>query len=268
MTWPASDVVTTSTDADTDSPLTARPHILDLMTKFNQLRNHVTAYVQGLLAAADAAAARATLGLGDSAVQNTTFFWSTGDTKITLKAAADAGWVMMNDGSIGNAASGGTTRANADTSALFTLVWTNVSNTWAATQDNTGTPVARGASAAADFAANRRLVLPKVLGRALAIAGTGSGLSARALGEILGSQDAVNIAHTHTINDPTHAHQQTIATTPGGSQEPAGVAANGSAPISNFTVGAGTGITINSSGVTGTGLNMQPSSFFNIMVKL
>jgi hypothetical protein len=62
MTYPASDVGTTNTDAGTDSPATARTDILDLMTKFNLLRNHISAFMQGHLADASAAAARATLG--------------------------------------------------------------------------------------------------------------------------------------------------------------------------------------------------------------
>lgn len=84
----------------------------------------------------------------------------TGDTRL-VAAAAPAGWVAMNGGSIGNAASGGTVRANADTEALFVAVWNAVANTDAPVQDSTGTPVARGASAAADFAADRRIVLNK-----------------------------------------------------------------------------------------------------------
>jgi hypothetical protein len=99
----------------------------------------------------------------------------TGDIKWTLKTAADAGWVMMNDGSIGDASSNATARAFADCQALFTLLWTNISNSWAPTQDASGTPVSRGASAAADWTAHRRLLLPRTLGRALAIAGSGSG---------------------------------------------------------------------------------------------
>ena len=84
--------------------------------------------------------------------------FTTGDVKTTLKTAADAGWVMMNDGTIGDASSGATTRANADTQALFTLLWTNVSNT------NCPVSGGRGASAAADFAAHKTIALPKMLG--------------------------------------------------------------------------------------------------------
>lgn len=97
--------------------------------------------------------------------------FTTGDVKLTLKTAADTAWILMNDTSIGSAASGATGRANADTEPLYTLLWTNIVNTWA--------PVAggRGGSAAADFAANKALTLPKSLGRALAGYGTGTSVA-------------------------------------------------------------------------------------------
>jgi hypothetical protein len=94
--------------------------------------------------------------------------FTTGDVKLTMKTAADAGWILMNDTTIGNAASGATGWANADTLPLYTLIWNNINDTWA--------PVigGRGVSAAADFAANKQLALPKTLGRALAGYGTGT----------------------------------------------------------------------------------------------
>jgi len=61
MTWPTSDVVRTNADAGTDSPATFRADVLDLIDKFNLMRNHVNVFVRGLLSAADAAAARTTL---------------------------------------------------------------------------------------------------------------------------------------------------------------------------------------------------------------
>jgi hypothetical protein len=66
MTWPASDVVTTNVDAGTDSPATARIDIFDLFTKFNLLRNHVSSFMQTLLARTTAAVARTDLGLGST----------------------------------------------------------------------------------------------------------------------------------------------------------------------------------------------------------
>ena len=101
----------------------------------------------------------------DLATINTGFL-STGDVKLTLKTSADSGWVLMDDGTIGSASSGATTRANADTEDLFTLLWTNVTDSWAPVSGG------RGASAAADFAVNKTITLPRVLGRALGIAGS------------------------------------------------------------------------------------------------
>ncbi|HEX7126428.1 MAG TPA: hypothetical protein VF406_11770 [Thermodesulfobacteriota bacterium] len=182
--------------------------------------------------------------------------FTTGDVKPTLKAVADPGWVMLNDGSIGNASSGATTRAHADTEALFTLLWTNVTNSWCPVQDSMGTPVARGASAAADFAANRRLVLPKALGRALGAAGAGAGLTARSLGQILGEEAHAltsdeNGPHTHTEQRWTNSNDANFAN-------------NGS------NIRINTLITQNS-GSSGSGTphnNMQPTLFVNWMIKL
>lgn len=177
--------------------------------------------------------------------------FTTGDTKLTYKVAADAGWVMMNDGSIGNAASGATTRANADTEALFTLLWANIINTWAPVSGG------RGGSAAADFAANKTLTLPKALGRALTVSGTGAGLTARALGENLGEEkhaltSTENGVHAHAA--PGHLfHPESPQTTQA-------VWGAGATPTGSFNSG--------SSG-DGTPHNiMQPSSFLNVMIKL
>jgi microcystin-dependent protein len=59
MTYPASDVNTTNMDAGTDFPATARTDLLDLSTKFNLLRNHLSP-----LAAATNCDAAGNLGLG------------------------------------------------------------------------------------------------------------------------------------------------------------------------------------------------------------
>lgn len=176
--------------------------------------------------------------------------WSTGDTKITLKTVADAGWVMFNDGNIGDASSGATTRANADTSALFALLWNNTANADCAV--STG----RGVSAAADFAAHKTIALPKVLGRALAVAGAGSGLTSRALAHVVGEE-----THLLTIPEmPGHTHTiQSANVTTGSDSQVVSAAATGSPNNTPGTTSTGGG---------GTHNNMQPTTFFNIMVKL
>jgi hypothetical protein len=175
---------------------------------------------------------------------------TTGDVKLTLKTVADTGWVMMDDGTIGNAASSATTRANADTVNLFTLLWNNVSDTYAPVSGG------RGGSAAADFAANKRIGLTKVLGRALAISGTGSGLTARTLGQTVGEE-----THTPTIGE-TAAHTHTAP----GAVKPDTV---GSGPFFVESTADGGVSTPTLSAGSGTAFNvMQPTSFLNVMVKL
>jgi hypothetical protein len=125
--------------------------------------------------------------------------WTTGDVKLTYKGVADPGWILLNEGSIGNASSGATTRANADTVALFTLMWSYSSLSM---QDSAGTVVARGANAAADYAFNRRLVLPLSLGRHLAMGGNGAGLQSHPIATWVGAEsytqtEATMAGHSH-----------------------------------------------------------------------
>lgn len=173
----------------------------------------------------------------------------TGDVKITIRTTADGGWVLMDDKTIGNGTSSATGRANADTSALFTLLWNNTVDADCAV--STG----RGANAAADFAASKTIALPKSLGRALACYGAGSGLTSRAMAKITGTEThALSIAEL-----AAHTHQETIATSGGGPSAVSGVAATGQAATDQFTLSTGSGT---------AHPNMQPSVFLNVMIKL
>ncbi|HEY1035532.1 MAG TPA: hypothetical protein VGE09_11185 [Pseudoxanthomonas sp.] len=171
--------------------------------------------------------------------------FETGDVKLTLATAAPAGWVMANDGTIGKTGSGATARANDDTEALYTLLWTNVADGFAPVSGG------RGASAAADWAAGKTIGLTKMLGRALAIAGAGSGLTSRQLGQTLGAE-----THVLTIPEmPAHTHSEYAWNAAGAS-----------------TVGAAGGnFGQRQTGSTGGDQphnNMQPTAFLNAMVKL
>ena len=109
--------------------------------------------------------------------------WETGDYRISSRATtALSGWVKVDDGTIGNAASGGTTRANADTVDLFAHLYNTFSNSICPVSGG------RGANAAADFAANKTITLSAMLGRALVVAGAGSGLTSRTLGDKAGTE--------------------------------------------------------------------------------
>lgn len=190
-----------------------------------------------------------------------TIGFSTGDVKLTIKTTADPGWVLMNDGTLGSAASGATTRANADTEGLFALLWNNTADA------NCPVSGGRGASAAADFAANKTIALPKALGRALACYGAGSGLTSRVLALATGAEDAIVVSHTHGVTDPGHSHRILVNAAQAGAG--GGIyGVNGSTDIGKFTDGATTNISINSTGSSGTGANMQPTAFLNVMIKL
>ncbi len=76
---------------------------------------------------------------------------------------APDGWVPAIGRTIGDATSGGVERANADTEALFTLLWNNTENSTLAVE-----PGGKGVSAAADFAAHKTITLPDCGGRVVA----------------------------------------------------------------------------------------------------
>ena len=167
----------------------------------------ITTYIMNLLAQSDGAGARTALGLGTLATLNAPINGSyiedgsiditkinnsfkrelgftTGDVKLTLKTTADEGWVMMNDGSIGSSTSGATARANSDTYSLFMLLW----NIPACTLQTFSGAATEKTTAIQDWSSNKRLLLPKVLGRALAGAGEGDGLTMRVLGSSTGAE--------------------------------------------------------------------------------
>jgi hypothetical protein len=168
---------------------------------------------------------------------NTAQDWETGDYRVSLRpTTTHPGWVKANDGTLGNASSGATTRANADTADLYALLWNTFSDSLCPV--STG----RGASATADFAANKTITLTKALGRALVVAGAGSGLTSRTLGDVAGTE-----THTHT-----------------------GTTNSGGSPTSNVG-GGGTDVAGQSHAhvfTTAAGSSMQPSAFVNVFIKL
>lgn len=94
----------------------------------------------------------------------------TGDIRISMNDFAPFGWVGMNDGTIGNASSNATARANLDTFQLFSKLWSAMfsNQSYAPMYTSTGASIAYGADAITDFDANRQLSLPKALGQVFA----------------------------------------------------------------------------------------------------
>jgi microcystin-dependent protein len=235
-----------------------------------------TAAARSILDDATVADILATLGISPP---------TTGDLRLTLKTTATTGWVMFNDGTIGDATSGAS-RANADTQALFTLIFDNILDANAPILTSAGAATTRAAqtNAATAWAANCRISLPKALGRALAVAGSGSGLTARALGVNAGAETVTLTtsempSHYHgaSIYDPGHAHGMSVIAYNSSSSTGGGAFSIPAVSLLSSTNNATTGVRVNSAngldttasaGTGGAHANVQPSVFLNVMVKL
>jgi hypothetical protein len=108
-----------------------------------------------------------------------------------------SGYIFLDGRTIGDASSAATNRANADCSRLFQHLWTNTANTQC--------PVlpSRGASAAADWAAHKRITLPDHSGRTMAGRDNLSGTSRNVLSPGIASSTtraAVGGTATHALS--------------------------------------------------------------------
>lgn len=119
--------------------------------------------------------------------------------------SAPAGWVKENGGTIGNVASGATTRASADTEALFTHLWNNFNQTTLPIQSSSGAVTTRGVSAAADYAAAKRMPLFDARSRFPRGADDGLGYDVTLVAGLAQADELKS--HTHTASgDTTHPH--------------------------------------------------------------
>jgi hypothetical protein len=179
---------------------------------------------------------------------------------------APTGWVLANGLTIGNASSNATSRANADTEDLFTLLWNSYSNTNLPIVDSAGSPSTRGASAAADYAANKALPVPDYAGRV----GVGrddlsGGAANRVLpaekhgidGDALGAAGGVSEYQLVEAEMPSHVHDTPFAT-------------SGGSVLNTQPSGLGRSTTYNtlSAGGDEAHTNMQPSIIETVIIKL
>ena len=140
-----------------------------------------------------------TLNAENGYYENDILLSFTGEVRIYAGATAPSGWLLLEGGTIGNVSSGGTARANADTESLFTLLWNSMADA-----DAPVLPAGRGASAAADFSANKTIALPDLRGRSPLGTGQGIGLTTRAHGGTGGAEthqltESELASHTHDI---------------------------------------------------------------------
>jgi hypothetical protein len=119
---------------------------------------------------------------------------------------APSGWVLARGGTIGKAGSGASARQNADTENLFVLLWNSISNSYCPVSGG------RGASAAADFAAEKTLTLPDLQGKV----SVGKDVSIFSnLGSSVGSETVTLIednlpSHSHNIELPSSTNSVQI----------------------------------------------------------
>jgi len=207
----------------------------------------------------------------------------TGSIVQGIWATAPAGYVLADGRTIGSATSGASSRANADCEALFGLLWTQFPAAPIYTFE--GVVSTRGANAAADFAANKRLTMFDARGRAIAgLDNMGGGAAG-----VLPGWTTMGLVGG-TPNDPAQgiavsgscSVSVTVGVTVGGGtsvssgdtrgMQPGGDQADGPAHTHTFSgTGSGSGSgggSISGSGSTAAVTNVQPTVVVNIAVKL
>jgi microcystin-dependent protein len=207
-----------------------------------------------------------------------------------------SGYVWANATTIGNASSNATGRANADARLLFDLLWTAGTDATLPIFTSAGAGSTRGASAAADWAANTAIATPDKRGRVSAgldnlggasaasrLTGTTMTPNGTTVGGVGGTQ-----THQLTVAEmPTHSHAQAAHThgfsmysgTGSGGPPPAtsyfAASDSGGAGILRNLVDVTNSVSVQASapGIDNTGgdgahLNVQPTIACNYIIKL
>jgi microcystin-dependent protein len=204
------------------------------------------------------------------------------------------GYVWANGTTIGDASSGATGRANADTVVAFTRLWNATSNTVFPIKDSSGAATTRGLTAAADFAAHKQLPVPDrrdvttigktdmggLSARGLVLQ-SDTGIAVATLGAIGGMSMVAltsnqNGTHTHTftgspLGSHSHSMDAQVSNNGGVTSLPAygNIGAVQVNAITTKSASAGTPAGTNSnSGLGEAHQNMQPTLVCNFIMKL
>lgn len=219
---------------------------------------------------------------------STELLYGTLDIKLRYGTGTLAGYVRCNGRTLGSATSGATERANADAEDLFLALW--------GADANLSVSGGRGANAAADWAANKTIALPDFRDRALIGLGDMGNSDANRIADALTSSTnttlgatagastvALSIAempvHNHTATFSGNAmsnHSHGISTRDDADGAEGAFVSNtdssgGSRTINTNSASAGTPtgtITVANRGSGDAHLNIQPSMFITIYIKL
>lgn len=163
-------------------------------------------------------------GAGTSVDPDSVF--KTGDFKIAYDDQPTAGFVRANGRTIGSATSGASERANADTQTLFEKYWAF---------SNITVVGGKGVSAAADFAANKQLVLPDAAGRGIfGLDDLGAGAKSRITSATITGPTAVGASGGHETVAISQAQVPSYSLTGGsGAISASGTTGTESAPHSH-----------------------------------
>lgn len=218
-------------------------------------------------------------GGGGGGTVDATAIYQTGDFKLRYGTGVHTGWVRAAGRTIGSVSSGATERANADCQTLFEYLWD--------TDPNLSVSGGRGASANADWSANKTIALPDYRGALLAgladmgntattiLTSTYCGANPTVLGILCGAQSTTLLqTHLPNVNFTVSGFP-----TSGGSQIKAPVSTVSATPVQSgsgvnaidfsafFTVNAFSGTA--ASGGSGTAFsNVPPVRLQTIYIKL
>ena len=207
----------------------------------------------------------------------------TGDIKGSYNQLQPSGWLLMNDGTIGNQSSGAQSRANPDCFSLFSLLWSVSADDWCSVYAaSTLTRTGRGGTALSDWNANRHIALPKMYGRVPGAAGWGSGLSNLGVATWIGAEyvvlDQSQIpAHAHSFSAtlPNHTHGMGQFVNNQGPSHGGGVFGEGvgnlqitSGNTDGIVAGASSSGTTSTYGAGAAHFNVQPTTYCFYFIKL